>query len=41
VDQEYPKTHVFEKQKNHPNRKNSKTFRNLPKIALRRSTTGL
>jgi hypothetical protein len=35
VDQEYPKTEFFEKrkEKNHPKRKNSKTSRDMPKLA--------
>ena len=36
VDQEYPKTQFFLKNgKNHPQRKNSKTSRNMPKLAIR------
>ena len=36
-----PKPNFFEKRKNHSKRKNSKTSRNMPKLAIRSLTRGL
>ena len=42
VDQEYPKTLIFlKKGKNHPKRKNSKTSREMQKLAIHPLTRGL